>query len=141
MKKASLFKIGELAKQTGMTVEAIRFYESKNLINASERSLSGYRMFNQHEVDKLQFIMRAKAVGFTLDEISELLELRLHPNEHSCEEVKQFTTNKIDEIQAKVDELQSIQRSLKTLHQACCGGSESAEHCTILQVLNSQESL
>jgi MerR family Zn(II)-responsive transcriptional regulator of zntA len=108
---------------------------------ASERSASGYRIFNSHELDKLQFIRKAKSVGFTLDEISELLELRLHPNEHSCAEVKQVTGDKIEQIQTKIDELQAIQASLKTLHQACCGGSESAEHCTILQILNSEKSL
>jgi MerR family Zn(II)-responsive transcriptional regulator of zntA len=141
MKQQTSLKIGELAKYTGMTVEAIRFYEAKGLIEASERLPSGYRLFDSNELQKLQFIRRAKSVGFTLSEISELLELRLHPNEHSCAEVKQFTADKIAQIQAKVDELQSIQLSLRTLHTACCGGPESAEHCTILQVLNSEESL
>ncbi|WP_371194035.1 Zn(2+)-responsive transcriptional regulator [Glaciecola sp. SC05] len=141
MKTKNRYKIGELAKLTGMTVEAIRFYESKNLIQASDRLPSGYRIFNAHELDKLWFVRRAKAVGFSLDEISELLELRLHPNDHSCQEVKQVTADKMAQIQEKIDELQSIHSSLNTLHQACCGGPESAEHCTILQILNSEAKL
>lgn len=141
MKSTDEYKIGELAKLTGMTVEAIRFYESKKLIRTSKRLANGYRIFNQHELDKLLFIQRAKAVGFTLDEISALLELQLHPTEHSCAEVKQFTANKINEIQTKIDELQHFKSSLNVLHQACCGGPESTEHCTILQVLNSEERL
>lgn len=141
MKKNKRYKIGELAKLTGMTVEAIRFYESKNLIQASERLASGYRIFDANELDKLWFVRRAKAVGFSLDEISELLDLRLHPNEHSCAEVKQVTADKIEQIQLKIDELQSIQSSLNKLHQACCGGAESAEHCSILHILNSESKL
>ncbi|MGQ8365392.1 Zn(2+)-responsive transcriptional regulator [Glaciecola sp. 1036] len=141
MKKESLFKIGQLAKLTDMTVEAIRFYESKHLINSSSRSEGGYRLFSNADLEKLLFIKRAKAVGFSLDEISELLELRLHPDEHSCGEVKQYTANKIDQIQQKIDQLQEIQASLKTMHSACCGGAETAENCTILQILNAEKSI
>ncbi|NVK55423.1 MAG: Zn(2+)-responsive transcriptional regulator [Alteromonadaceae bacterium] len=131
------FKIGQLAGLTGLSNDTIRFYERKGLIRASHRSASGYRLFSDADLSRLRFIKRAKHVGFTLDEIGELLELRLHPDAHSCEEVKQFTQKKIHELNKKIDELERIRTSLSTLHTACCGGAESAEYCSILQSLES----
>lgn len=141
MKSKAALKIGELASQTGMTVDAIRFYENKGLIASAHRSEGGYRLFDDAELEKLQFIQRAKKVGFTLDEIKDLLELRLHPDDHTCEEVKHHTHTKIVEIEHKIAELDRIKQSLQRLHSACCGGPESAEHCSILQLLDSEEPL
>lgn len=139
--KTSSLKIGDLAKATGISVEAIRFYESKGLLEAKRRTETGYRLYEEADLDKLRFIQRAKKVGFTLDEIGELLELRLHPDDHTCEEVKHYTARKISDLEEKILELQRIQLSLKRLHSACCGGAQSAEHCSILQLLDSTESL
>ncbi|MFC6441296.1 Zn(2+)-responsive transcriptional regulator [Bowmanella sp. JS7-9] len=135
MKTASL-KIGQLAKATGVSNETIRFYESKGLLTASERSSNGYRHYGSDALQRLRFILRAKRVGFSLDEIAELLALRTHADAHTCEEVKHYTQNKMQQIDSKIAELQAIRQSLATLHQACCGGSESAEHCSILNALD-----
>ena len=137
--KTKHYKIGQLASLTGLTVDTVRFYENKGLVQASQRSDAGYRLFSADDLARLQFIKRAKTVGFTLDEISELQELRLHPDDHTCEEVKQVTARKVRELDDKIAELEKIRMSLKTLHTACCGGPKSAEHCSILQALDSME--
>ena len=141
MKPQSTLKIGDLAKETGISVEAIRFYENKGLLAASERSASGYRLYSAEDLNKLRFIQRAKKVGFRLEEIRELLELRLHPDDHTCDEVKHYTRQKIGELENKIMELEHIKVSLQRLHTACCGGDESAKNCSILQLLDSTDKL
>lgn len=141
MKQSNFLKIGELANLAGVTVDTIRFYEDKGLVTAEQRSESGYRLFSEHELKKLLFIQRAKKVGFTLNEISELLELRLHSDAHTCAEVKQVTKEKIAQISDKISELERIRQSLLKMHTACDGGSDSAQNCTILQTLDSSDLL
>lgn len=141
MKTQNSYKIGQLAGLTGLTADTIRFYETKGLITPGKRSASGYRLYTQVDVATLQFIQRAKRVGFTLDEIHELLALKLQPDDHTCEEVKQYTADKMREVNEKIDELVQIRNSLQTLHDICCGGNESAAHCSILQTLDSVDTL
>lgn len=141
MKTHQHVKIGELASQTGVSVDTIRFYEDKGLITPASRSDAGYRLFSQQDKEKLLFIQRTKQVGFTLNEISELMELKLHPDAHTCEEVKQVTEQKIEQVTAKINELERIRSSLAQLSVACDGGSHSAQHCSILQLLNSDNPL
>lgn len=141
MKKTQLYKIGELAKLAGVSVDTIRFYEEKRLITPHSRSPSGYRWFSEQELEKLRFIQRTKAVGFTLNEIAELMALKLHPDAHTCEEVKNVTLDKIDQVSAKIAELNKIRHSLQQLAVACDGGAHSSQHCTILQLLNSDTPL
>ena len=132
MTTVATLKIGELARQANVSVDTIRFYESKGLISATMRSASGYRLFSDEDRTRLLFIQRAKQVGFTLEEIGELLALKLHPDDHTCEEVKQRTAQKLQKVSEKIAELERIQRSLKTLYTACGGGAQSAQHCSIL---------
>ena len=141
MTTVATLKIGELARQANVSVDTIRFYESKELISATMRSASGYRLFSDEDRTRLLFIQRAKQVGFTLEEIGELLALKLHPDDHTCEEVKQRTAQKLQKVSEKIAELERIQRSLKTLYAACGGGAQSAQHCSILQLLESDNPL
>ena len=141
MNTVATLKIGELARQANVSVDTIRFYESKGLISATMRSASGYRLFSDEDRTRLLFIQRAKQVGFTLEEIGELLALKLHPDDHTCEEVKQRTAQKLQKVSEKIAELERIQRSLKTLYTACGGGAQSAQHCSILQLLESDNPL
>ncbi|MBU2977750.1 Zn(2+)-responsive transcriptional regulator [Alteromonas sp. C1M14] len=141
MKDSPLYKIGELAKHANVSVDTIRFYEEKGLIAPRTRSSSGYRWFSVDELEKLRFIQRTKAVGFTLSEIAELMALKLHPDAHTCDEVKQVTLDKIEQVSAKISELDKIRQSLQQLAVACDGGTHSSQHCTILQLLNSDTPL
>ncbi len=130
-----LSKIGELAKQVNVTVETLRFYEVEGLLTPKRRSTAGYRLYSADSEQRLKFILHAKTVGFSLHEIKKLLRLRTDKNRHTCEEVKGYTGVKIDEIKCKIDNLLKMQQALENLFQACCGGKESAENCTILNSL------
>ncbi len=130
-----LYQIGQLAKMAGTNVDTLRYYETAGLVNATRRSASGYRLYSEQDAQRLYFLLHAKKVGFSLKEIKQLLGLRLHKDEHTCEEVKHYTGAKISEIEAKIADLEKIKQALESLHMACCGGGESAENCSILSTL------
>lgn len=133
---SSLIKIGELAKRTQISVETLRFYETAELLSPSQRSSSGYRLYAPEDEQKLHFILHAKKIGFSLEEIKGLLSLRTHKDSHTCEDVKSYTGVKMKEIELKIVDLQKMQQALANLYHACCGGEESAENCTILNSLD-----
>ena len=130
-----LYKIGELAQKTHISVETLRFYESKGLLKAHSRSASGYRLYSEQDEQRLYFILHAKKVGFSLAEIEQLLGVQVNKDQYTCEDVKQFTQEKIDQIEAKIADLSKIKLALSQLNKACCGGGESAMHCSILHTL------
>lgn len=132
-----MYKIGELAKHCGINNDTLRFYEKSGLLAPSARSKSGYRLYNEQDKQALQFILRAKSVGFQLSDIKELLEIEVDKASSSCFDVKQMVDSKLADVEQKITELQQFQRSLKTLSSACCGGKGSAEECTILEALES----
>lgn len=134
-----MYKIGQIAEMTGVSQDTLRYYEKMGLVTPNTRSESGYRYYDQGTITRIQFIQRAKSVGFTLEGVSELLSLDLNKAEHSCQEVKLLTQAKLAEVERKILELKQIQQALIALNDACCGGSESAEHCSILQTLESGE--
>jgi DNA-binding transcriptional MerR regulator len=84
---AKTFRIGELAKWTHVPVDTIRYYEKLGLLAPAVRTRSGYRSFGPASAERLRFIRHAQGLGFTLEEIGELLELRLEPG-GSCPEVR-----------------------------------------------------
>lgn len=126
---------GQLAKQLGITTEAIRFYEQQGLIEP-ERAANGYRQYNQHCIEKLRFILHAKEVGLSLADIQELLSIQIEPEQHTCQEVKDITQSKLDEIELRIAQLQHMHSALTVINERCCGGTHSAKNCTILTALN-----
>ncbi len=130
-----MYRIGELAKLTGVSNDTLRYYEKNQLITPAGRTESGYRMYTPEAVEQIRFIQRAKGVGFTLNDINELLSIQIEKTEHSCQEVKTFTETKLEDVEQKLAELTRIKQALEMLNAACCGGPESAEHCSILQAL------
>ena len=108
----SLLNIGQVAHQTGVTVETVRFYEKKGLIETPLRSESGYRQYPQETTKRVRFIQHAKEVGFTLKEIDELLTMRRAPGT-SCTDIKLRATQKIEAIDQKIRDLQSYVRRSK----------------------------
>lgn len=132
-----MYRIGELAKTCGINHDTLRFYEKNALLCPSSRSESGYRLYTEKDKDTLQFILRAKSVGFTLAEIRELLSIEVNKADNACADVKTLVDAKLDDIEKKLTELIRFQTSLKRLSDACCGGAKSAEHCTILEALES----
>src|SRR5919106_6046 len=100
--------IGQVAKHAGVGVETVRFYERRGLLDAPPRRASGYRQYSPDVVRRIQFIKRAKDLGFSLREICELLSLRVDPDT-TCDEVKQRAEAKIADIKTKLRDLRRMQ--------------------------------
>ncbi|MGS0676003.1 Zn(2+)-responsive transcriptional regulator [Shewanella sp. 0m-4] len=132
-----MYRIGELAQLCEVKTDTLRFYEKHGLLSPSSRTDSGYRIYTEADAERLRFILRAKAVGFTLAEITELLSIELDKSNWACADVKGLVDDKLANVEAKIAELNHFQLSLQRLSQACCGGPESAEHCSILEALES----
>ncbi|MBT2919979.1 MULTISPECIES: Zn(2+)-responsive transcriptional regulator [Vibrio] len=131
-----MFQIGELAKRCKVSTDTLRFYEKNALIKPAGRSESGYRLYNQKNQQQVSFILKAKELGLSLDEIKELLEIKLEATEHSCAEVKSITSAKLVVIDQKIAELIEIRQALKKINDACCGHiDDNASHCSILAAL------
>ncbi|GEK13936.1 Cu(I)-responsive transcriptional regulator [Aliivibrio fischeri] len=124
--------ISEVAKLTGLTAKAIRFYESKGIIKEASRGANGYRQYSQHQVDELLLIRRSRLVGFSLDECQELLNLSNNPNRRSAD-VKQKTLEKVAEIEAKIEELERMKKTLLDLADTCPG--DDSNDCPIIKGL------
>ena len=132
-----MLKISELSQQTGLSAHTLRYYEKHGLINASTRSEAGYRYYNDSDVRRVEFVKTARNTGVSLEDISQLLSIRVDKQSHSCQEVTDITEKKLQEVNAKLAELQSMKNTLELLLQSCCGGPESANHCSIMEALDS----
>lgn len=131
------YSIGEVAKQTGVGVETIRFYERKGLIDEPPRKASGYRQYDGEIIKRLSFIRKAKTLGFTLTEIKELLSLKAEEGS-DCEDVKQLAGEKLADIELKLESLKRMKRVLKKLVDQC-PGQGSARDCPILDMLSNED--
>ena len=130
-------KIGELSKVTGLSRDTLRYYEKEGLIKPSLRNAAGYRLYSKQDLSSINFVITAKKVGFSSDDIAKLLTLKINKKSKSCHDVKEFTQEKINDVDDKIASLLTIKHALGRLHQSCCGGPESARHCSILQALES----
>lgn len=129
--------IGQVAKQAGVGVETVRFYEREGLLEKPPRRPSGYRLYEPAVTARLRFIRAAKQLGFTLQEIRELLALRVESRAR-CSDVKRLAEAKIAEIEAKIATLQRMRRALRGLAKACDEGRPTSE-CPILEALQKEE--
>ena len=134
----TMLNIGQVAKQTGVTVETVRFYEKQGLIDAPKRSGSGYRQYPQETVKRLRFIQNAKEVGFTLKDISELLTLRQEPGT-SCPDIKLRATLKIEEVDRKIRDLNRIRNALARMILKCSAEGPVSQ-CPLLEELDEESS-
>ncbi|NLE26812.1 MAG: Hg(II)-responsive transcriptional regulator [Clostridiaceae bacterium] len=129
--------IGKLAKQCGVGVETIRFYEREGLIEEPQRRDSGYRQYPEETARRVRFIKRAKELGFTLKEIRELLDLRLD-GEQACDEVRSLAEAKIADIEEKIALLQRMRTTLGELVVAC-KSNKKTEPCPILRAIEKED--
>lgn len=132
-----MLKIGEVARTTGLSVEAIRYYERLGLIDAAPRTPAGYRQFEPNVERRLRFVRRAQALGFSLNEVRELLELHLSPDSPASE-VREKAESKLSEVEAKLSDLRRMRRALRNLTRSCCGEGSTSD-CPILDSLEGTE--
>lgn len=125
--------IGRIAEHAGVGIETVRFYEREGLLAKPARSASGYRLYDSEVVTRLQFVRRAKELGFTLNEIKELLSLRVDSTT-SRKDVRVRAKTKIEDIENKIRTLQRMKKALVRLIQECCEKGDGAE-CPILSAL------
>ena len=125
--KPKSLTIGRLAREVGVNLETVRFYERRGLLAKPPRSASGYRLFPAEATRRVRFIRRAQELGFSLAEIRELLSLRLTPTAKSAD-IKRRAEAKIADIDAKIKSLESMKKTLRSLTKACpaVARSESA---------------
>lgn len=125
--------ISDVAKKTGLTSKAIRFYEEKGLVTPPLRSENGYRTYTQQHLDELTLLRQARLVGFNLEECGELVNLFNDPDRHSAD-VKARTLHKVEEIEKHIARLQEMRDQLLSLATAC-PGDDSAD-CPIIENLS-----
>lgn len=130
---ASDMRIGEVADRSNVNVQTIRYYERRGLLPTPRRSPSGYRQYSADNVERIRFIKRAQALGFSLDDIRELLALKVHPSTN-CEEVLHHAEAKLRDIDERIEALGLMKRSLESLAGACRDRRATSD-CPILEAL------
>jgi Hg(II)-responsive transcriptional regulator len=124
--------IGKLATAAGVRVDTVRFYERLGLLPEARRSESGYRHFTTDDVERLRFVRRAKALGFSLEEIADLL--RLNDGNGSRKEIRELAARRLAQIDRELAELTAIKTSLEALVHRC-DGKGSAVGCPIVRAV------
>lgn len=127
--------IGKVARSTGLAIDTVRFYEKEGLLDKPARTASGYRHYSSDAVARLRFIRQAKQLGFSLNEIKELLALRVAPGK-SCRDVKARAERKIADIDGRIAALKRMKGALTKLAAACSGRGPTSE-CPIIETLES----
>lgn len=131
------YKIGEIAKRANVNIETIRFYERKGLISPTKRLESGYRIFSEEVLKRIKFIKHAKNLGFTLNEILELLHLQV-TDSSTCDIVNRKAKEKIIQIQNKISLLTKMQDILIDFSSSC-DKKQLTDECPILNMINSED--
>lgn len=107
-----MLKIGEVSKRSGISIEALRFYEKSGLLDRASRTESGYRVYSEEVLDRLAFIKRAQALGFSLDEIKRIID-DARKGESPCDEVREIVRQRMTEIDEKLRELHRFRKELQ----------------------------
>jgi DNA-binding transcriptional MerR regulator len=111
-------QIGQVARETGLTVDAIRFYEKQRLLKPAPRTEGGFRLFSGQDLQHIQFIRGAQELGFSLSEIRELLVLKGEQVE-ACTHVRDMLTAKLDSVRQKIIELRKLESQLAADLKQC----------------------
>jgi MerR family copper efflux transcriptional regulator len=125
--------IGELAHKVGVNPQTIRFYERQRLLPEPRRRASGYRQYPPATIERVHFIRAAKGVGFTLEEVADLLALRVRRGA-SCAGVRKRAEAKLADIDAKLSQLQRMRMVLENMVVSCSGQS-AIKDCAILEAI------
>ena len=121
--------IGQASKASGVSTKMIRYYDEIGLVRPASRTESNYREFDEREINELRFIRRARSLGFSMPEITQLLSL-WRDRERPSREVKAIAEKHVNELDARIAEMQTMADTLRHLSH-CCAGDERPD-CPIL---------
>ena len=130
--------IGRLSKHTGTNIETIRYYERVGLLPVPPRSSGGYRLYSTNHLKRLNFIRRARALGFSIGEIRTLLRLA-DERKRPCDEVRVVADAHLKDVRAKIAYLRRMERVLKATVARCASGERTA--CAVIEALYRDGSL
>jgi len=131
---AQKLSIGILARETGVKVNTVRFYEDAGIMPLPERTASGRRTYSSEDVRRLRFVRRARALGFSLDEVRSLLELSGEPD-RDCAAVNGIAQEHLRTVEDKIEGLLALRDELTRIGGLCAGGRVAG--CRVLEVLAS----
>jgi DNA-binding transcriptional MerR regulator len=130
--------IGTVAKQTGLSIDTIRFYQKSGLLKPPARTAGGYRVFSETEIAELQFIARAQDLGFSLAEIRELVSLR-NENGRACPEVRGLIHRKLKNVREKISALEQLEselaRGLRSCDRALKSHQAGVRGCPVIDAI------
>ncbi len=126
------FAIGTLSKGTGCKVETIRYYERSGLLPAPARSPGGYRLYGTEHRKRLAFILRARALGFSMHEVRRLLDLADH-HRQPCAQARRVAASHLEDVRARIADLRAMERVLKETVARC--GQGTGPHCPLIDAL------
>jgi DNA-binding transcriptional MerR regulator len=128
-----MLKIGDVSKRSGIGVEALRFYEKGGLLDRPSRTFSGYRVYGEEVLERLAFIKRAQALGFSLDEIRRIVD-DARKGESPCDEVREIVRRRMAELDERLRELHRYRRELKsTLEEWDAVGRAPGHICGLIE--------
>jgi MerR family mercuric resistance operon transcriptional regulator len=122
----------ELARRTGSNLETVRYYEKVGLMPEPPRTAAGYRSYDTTHERRLRFVLRARELGFSLDEIRELLRL-VDERDRPCAEASTIAATHLDDVRAKIADLKRMERVLKDVVARCAGGTRP--ECPLIETL------
>lgn len=130
------YSIGQMAKSGNCKVQTIRYYEQVGLLLTPQRNSGNQRIYNVSQYKRLQFIRHSRELGFSLDQIRNILTLSDNPS-HSCEEVDQIARIHLKDIESKIKRLNGMKKELKRMINHCSG--EQIADCNIVEVLSNHQ--
>jgi MerR family mercuric resistance operon transcriptional regulator len=128
--------IGKLAKQTKVTIETVRYYQRKGLLDEPVKPATGYRQYPAEAIARIQFIKRAQLCGFALKEILELLSM----DGGHCTDVREMAEQKRQQIDDQIKDLTALRNVLDGLVKGC-QSNPSTEHCSLIDTLSTESSI
>ena len=133
-RSARHFRIGEVCRLTGLSADTLRYYERIGLLPRVARTPSGIRIYDERDLSRLRFIQRAQKMNFSLEEIGQLLLMRENP-QHARDAVRRLTARKLEEVEARLEELTLLRNELALLVNLCKGDGEG---CPIIEGLEDE---
>ena len=128
----ALLKIGQVAAQSGVSIDTLRYYERLGLLPTPARTSGGYRLYEARIVDRLAFIKRAQSFGFTLDEIKQMLHLQT-ADPPTCSRVLEMIEHKLEDLNHQYEEIKQLRRELSAYKTECARAIARRQSCPVIE--------